>query len=89
MPENIHQTYKLIFSTPNGQMILKDLEKLFFFHKSTHVPGDPNTSAYKEGQRSVILAIHAFIERGERVEPETTVETGEADNSAGPKSRKP
>ncbi len=47
--EQIRVAYRAAMSGPNGDVIRKDLE--FYANKSSHVPGDPYTSAYNEGRR--------------------------------------
>lgn len=57
--------YKDTFSTPQGKEVLKDLAKFCGQNSPTHVPGDPYTSAYKEGMRRVFLRIQQFVNLNE------------------------
>ena len=61
LPERkaVREAYKRLFTMPDGQLILKDLHDSF--DGNTYVK-DSDESAYKAGQRSVLLAIKAMIE---------------------------
>lgn len=55
-----HVYYKETFSTPNGKLVLDDLENDCYLNRSTISDGsnvDPYQIAFREGQRSVILKI--------------------------------
>lgn len=43
-----------VFHTPDGAELLKELD-LVFASRRSFVQGDPYTTAFKEGQRDVIL----------------------------------
>lgn len=45
---------KRAFTSPDGKRAFDLLHKEFA-DRSSHVPGDPYTSAFNEGQRSVVL----------------------------------
>ena len=45
----------------DGETVLKDLEARCGYNAVSHVAGDPHETAFREGQRSVILAIHAIM----------------------------
>lgn len=49
--------YKSVFTSERGKNVLKDLMKRSSFISSSHVPGDPYTSAYNEGARGVVVHI--------------------------------
>lgn len=46
-----------LFKSDLGQDVLKDLIKSTFFLNTTHVPGDPYTTAFNEGQRALVSRI--------------------------------
>ena len=48
--------YRRLFSTEDGQIVLKDLMNSCFFNRST-IGGDPHETYYNEGVRSVVLRI--------------------------------
>lgn len=48
--------YQNVFSTPMGQKVLEDLKKAHFVDSVTFVE-NPQTHAYREGQRAVVLRI--------------------------------
>lgn len=51
------------FQTPSGQIVLADILRRAHMFESTFVPGDPYTSAFREGERNLGLAIAAFAEK--------------------------
>lgn len=52
-----HENYIACFETPAGQKVLEDLSKNCNLCGTTFVAGDPHSSAFKEGQRSVVVYI--------------------------------
>ncbi len=60
--ENLLATYRAVFQTDDGKLVLADLEKRFHLSASTFERGDPHYSAFLEGQRSVVLTIKAMME---------------------------
>ncbi len=59
-----NQLYKNVFRSPDGSTVLTDFIDKFYKHTS-HTPGDPYTTAYKEGQRAVVIYILSRIEKAE------------------------
>jgi hypothetical protein len=59
-PEDIIQLYKTVFTSEDGQKILDDLGVRFCEHSSTF-SSDPCETAYREGQRTVLLFIKSMI----------------------------
>jgi hypothetical protein len=51
------QAYKSVFKSEDGQKVLWDLMKLNSFMQDSYVQGDPYSTAYNEGRRSVVLYI--------------------------------
>ena len=52
-----------VFTSPAGQIILGWLSSRFgFIRKTTHVPGDPGSSALNEGMRLVCVEIGKLLE---------------------------
>lgn len=60
--ENLLATYRAVFQTDDGKLVLADLEKRFHLSASTFERGDPHYSAFLEGQRSVVLTIKSMME---------------------------
>lgn len=60
--ENLLATYRAVFETDDGKLVLADLEKRFHLSATTFERGDPHYSAFLEGQRSVVLTIKAMME---------------------------
>ena len=48
---------KRILASPDGQTLMASLEREFA-DRTSHVAGDPYTSAFNEGQRSVVLFLY-------------------------------
>mgnify|MGYP006287583479 CR=1 FL=1 len=55
------QAFATTFSTPSGQMVLKELERMFFY-VNLHVPNDPYASHVNIGSQMVVAAIHQLIQ---------------------------
>ncbi len=49
--------YKELFGTDIGQKVLMDLMKNHGVLQSLHCPGDPYSTAFNDGARSVVLRI--------------------------------
>tara|TARA_R110000796_G_scaffold246597_1_gene371456 strand:- start:672 stop:887 length:216 start_codon:yes stop_codon:yes gene_type:complete len=56
----LRRAYLRTFGTEDGETVLKDLEARCGYNSVSHVASDPYETAFREGQRSVILAIHAL-----------------------------
>lgn len=54
---NTYSAYIELFKTDLGSKVLKDLIKSTFYLNTTHVPGDPYTTAFNEGQRALVARI--------------------------------
>jgi hypothetical protein len=73
--ERMARVYLDVFSTPSGQIVLADLRKSFASRRS-FVEGDPYSTAFREGQRDVLLAIEDLLSRARDPEKfRMTVET--------------
>lgn len=75
------QDYKKTFSSQHGKAVLRDLMSNHFMMRPTVVTGDPQLTAFHEGQRNVVLRIFTMLEQdqnalAERVE-QMTKETNE------------
>jgi hypothetical protein len=57
------EAYTQVFSTPLGQEVLKDLMHFCKVYEPTYVPGDPETTAYNEGARRVVLRILSLMHK--------------------------
>lgn len=58
--ENLARDYLAAFGTPAGRKVLAHLRQLFG-ERLSYVAGDPHATAFREGQRSVILHINALL----------------------------
>jgi ribosomal protein S4E len=63
--EKINNAYRVLFDEKNdfAKTVLLDLCKSCQIFERTHVPGDPYSSAFNEGRRTVILGILRKIHR--------------------------
>ena len=56
--------YKNALSSPDGEKVIHDLIRRYgHFNSTTHVPNDPTSSAFNEGQRSVIVGILSHLHK--------------------------
>ncbi len=62
-PKDLRATYKSIFESEDGQIILEDLSRRFGVYRTSFVPNSDET-AFREGQRDVLLFLHSTL-RGE------------------------
>ena len=58
-------SYKSIFKSDDGKMVMDDLEKRCFYNVTTFSKGDTNETAFYEGQRTVLLFIKSMINHKE------------------------
>jgi hypothetical protein len=54
--------FKIALGTEQGRRVLHMLMQEFWVMKPVHAPGDPITTAFRDGQRSVVLAILATLD---------------------------
>tara|TARA_R100000995_G_scaffold32167_1_gene14432 strand:- start:4589 stop:4783 length:195 start_codon:yes stop_codon:yes gene_type:complete len=59
-PKELKATYKSVFGSDDGKQVLEDMEKRFGLWRTSYVP-DSNETAFREGQRDVVLFIHATL----------------------------
>lgn len=69
--DQLAEAYRSCFASEAGQQVLNDL-RLAYGRRSSFVPGDPQATAYNEGQRAVYLEIMAHIDP-ERLDQEETL----------------
>ena len=53
--------YRTIFEGPQGQRVLADLCHRHGIFDPCHVPGDPYSTAYNDGRRSVIIDLLRYL----------------------------
>tara|TARA_Y100001937_G_C7064288_1_gene305264 strand:+ start:384 stop:608 length:225 start_codon:yes stop_codon:yes gene_type:complete len=66
-PEDTRELYKEVFTSVQGERILEDLGVRFCEHSSTFSV-DPNETAYREGQRTVVLFIKSMLREHKQLE---------------------
>lgn len=59
--KQVQAAYRIFETSVDGKAVLDDLCDAFY-DRISHVPGDPHTSAFNEGQRSVVAAIFQILE---------------------------
>ena len=59
-PEDLRATYKALFNTDDGQIVLDDLQRRFHIHSLVHAERCCD-SAFNDGQRSVVLMIQSLM----------------------------
>ena len=57
--------YMDFFTSPSGKVVLNDWEYKFN-RRISHVPNDPFTGAYMEGQRSMYQGVLLVVEEGQK-----------------------
>lgn len=55
------QAFATTFSTPSGQRVLKELDRMYY-NTNLHVPGDPDATHVNVGGHMVVSAIYKLIE---------------------------
>ena len=59
--------YESLFKTPEGNRVLADLMANFHMGRSSHAAGDSHETAFREGERHVVL--HILNMTGKRSDP--------------------
>lgn len=55
--ERVVESYRAVFESPSGELVLAHLAKHGFLFDSTFVQGDPHQTALNEGSRRMVLSI--------------------------------
>lgn len=55
--------YKTTFGSADGEKVLADLKKRCSFETTTFVAGDSHDTAFREGQRAVVLFIQSMLNK--------------------------
>lgn len=58
-----HEDYKSTFDTPHGERVLRHLMRVSGVTGSSFVAGDPHATAFKEGQRHIVMSILKFTKK--------------------------
>jgi hypothetical protein len=59
-PDDLQAAYKFILASNDGEIIMEDLAVRFHVRAPVFSP-DPYETAYRDGQRSVILFMHNML----------------------------
>jgi len=68
-PDDLRNAYKHLFDTDDGKIVLDDLQRRFHVHGSTF-SSEPTDTAYREGQRTVVLFIQSMLQDLEHLQKE-------------------
>ena len=60
--DDLKKTYRQLFNTDEGKIVLRDLKLRNHALTTTFVAGDPHDTSFREGQRSVDLTIMRMME---------------------------
>jgi len=70
--EKLRNAWRLALGGAHGEIILRDLQ--YYINRQSHIPGDPYSTAFNDGQRSMATNILALIEEdSENVSHKTKV----------------
>lgn len=61
--EELKLSYRRVFNTDDGEVVLRDLKSRFGFETTTF-SGDPYETAFNEGQRAAVLLIVRMLSEG-------------------------
>ncbi len=59
-PKELRQVYKTVFTSEDGERVLEDLDARFGLWKTSYPPNSDET-AFREGQRDVVLFLHNIM----------------------------
>jgi len=59
-PEDLRAAYRLILDSDDGRVMLDDLERRFHIHAPIF-SADPYETAFRDGQRSVVLMLQGMM----------------------------
>tara|TARA_A100000172_G_C2971073_1_gene85952 strand:- start:356 stop:556 length:201 start_codon:yes stop_codon:yes gene_type:complete len=64
-PKDLKATYRSVLNSEDGQKVLEDLGARFGLWKTSYTPNSDET-AFREGQRDVVLFLYNIIKQKER-----------------------
>ena len=73
-PDALRGLYRQVFNTPEGKKILADLQMRCWIDRPTYASQDTHETAFREGQRSVVLSITNMLRQDNRDFPTTAIE---------------
>ena len=59
-PEDLRTLYKVVLNNDDGLKVIEDMEHRFHVHRSTF-SSEANETAYREGQRTVVLFLKSML----------------------------
>tara|TARA_Y100000310_G_C20692417_1_gene823203 strand:- start:4448 stop:4687 length:240 start_codon:yes stop_codon:yes gene_type:complete len=68
-PQDLRAAYRALFNTDDGQVVLEDLEARFHIHRPVFST-EANETAFRDGQRSVVLMIQGWMRDDPRIQVE-------------------
>lgn len=61
----LRHCYRLVYASPEGREVLQDILRSCRVNRSSHVRGDPYTTAYNEGKRAIGVTIGRLLNMSE------------------------
>ena len=61
--KNFEKSWKKISDSPDGETVLQGLLEMYSL-RTSHVPGDPYETAFREGQREVVTYLLSLVREG-------------------------
>lgn len=58
--QSMKDAYKMVFQSEDGERVLEDMRQRFHINGSTYST-EPTDTAYREGQRTVVLFIQSML----------------------------
>jgi hypothetical protein len=58
--QSIRDAYKMVFQSEDGERVLEDMRQRFHMNASVYST-EPTDTAYREGQRTVVLFIQSML----------------------------
>lgn len=66
-PKELRETYRSVLMSEDGEKVMEDLGARFGLWKSSFTPNSDET-AFREGQRDVVLFLHNIIKDQQPIE---------------------
>ena len=61
--QQLNESYKAVFDTKEGEIVLNHLCKQSFVFDTSHVPNAPYETAHREGMRRIVVSILKYLNK--------------------------
>lgn len=78
---DLRDSYKRVFETPDGQIVLRHLMRVGLVTSTTFVKGDPTATAMNEGMRRIVLSIMHYALKDQQEMEEQLTESIQDENT--------